>query len=123
MNKPLAVAALCVALALPVEARVQLVRSYPQQNTHIMYQAEAVAQLQFSEPIIEPQVTITDFAGRVVSGEVELLRDDLVSVHVTSPDPPRPLQGGAYKIEWRVKSAATGEPSSDYFIFNIHEHP
>lgn len=122
MPKNLIAAALVMVFALPVEARVQLKQSYPAIEQHIMFR-EPHVEIQFSEPVIEGQIIVTDYADRVISGAVEIEQDDTLSVPLTSPNPPRPFQGGKYKVDWRVKSKATGEPSGDVYYFYVHDHP
>ena len=121
----LALIAIALVVAGEAGARVQMKRSYPEANAHTMFRFEPEVQLEFTEQVSEPEISVKDFKGRELAcAPVTLDADgDLALVRICAPTPPRPFQGGEYTVEWRVKSRATGEASRDSFKFHLHDHP
>src|SRR5262245_7498122 len=125
MTKRITVAVVALCLAVPASARVQLKQSNPKHGETVMVFRENEVEMQFSEPITDPKIVVLDYKGRnIASGNPEIDSDgDLVTQPIKSADPPAPFQGGDYKVEWEVKSKATGELARDSFNFHVHQHP
>lgn len=121
----LALIAIALVVAGEASARVQMKRSYPEANAHTMFRFEPEVQLEFTETVVEPQISVKDFKGRELTCGTPSLDEagDLALVRICAPQPPRPFQGGEYTVNWQVKSRATGELSRDSFKFHIHDHP
>lgn len=114
-------ALLVVALAGPASARVQLKSSYPTHGDLVMFR-EPFVELEFTDPIAEAFVTITDPEGReiVAPGAPKIVGVD-VTVPIRSPVAPHGLVAGEYVVTWFVKTLA-GETRRDSFRFEVMQH-